>query len=124
MADLAALTAAIETGKNLVGMMLRGAHFEVVDLGTNVTPMRFVEAVRAHGAHLVGSSALLTTTMVGMSAVVKAVREAGLSEVRVLVGGAPITQEFADEIGADGYAKDAATAATLAKALLAGGAGA
>jgi 5-methyltetrahydrofolate--homocysteine methyltransferase len=109
-----------DIGKNLVGMMLKGANFEVVDLGTNVPAARFVEAAREHDAHLVGVSALLTTTMVGMADVVKAVREAGLSDVKVLVGGAPITQEFADEIGADGYARDAATAATLAKEILAG----
>jgi 5-methyltetrahydrofolate--homocysteine methyltransferase len=109
-----------DIGKNLVGMMLKGANFEVVDLGTNVPAARFVEAAREHDAHLVGVSALLTTTMVGMSDVVKAVREAGLANVKVLVGGAPITQEFADEIGADGYARDAATAATLAKQILAG----
>jgi 5-methyltetrahydrofolate--homocysteine methyltransferase len=109
-----------DIGKNLVGMMLKGANFEVVDLGTNVPAARFVEAAREHDAHLVGVSALLTTTMVGMADVVKAVREAGLTDVKVLVGGAPITQEFADEIGADGYARDAATAATLAKEILAG----
>jgi 5-methyltetrahydrofolate--homocysteine methyltransferase len=108
-----------DIGKNLVGMMWKGANFEVVDLGTNVPPERFAEAASEHGAHLVGVSALLTTTMVGMRDVVTAVRAAGLADVRVMVGGAPVTQEYADQIGADGYARDAATAVGVAQALLA-----
>jgi 5-methyltetrahydrofolate--homocysteine methyltransferase len=111
-----------DIGKNLVGMMLKGANFEVVDLGTNVPPERFVEAAREHGAHLVGVSALLTTTMVGMREVVEAIRAAGLEDVKVLVGGAPVTDEYAVEIGADGYARDAATAVTVARTVLAAGA--
>jgi 5-methyltetrahydrofolate--homocysteine methyltransferase len=108
-----------DIGKNLVGMMLKGARIEVVDLGTNVPPERFAEAVAEHGASLVGVSALLTTTMVGMKDVVAAVHAAHPA-VRVIVGGAPVTQEWADEIGADGYARDAATAVGVAQALLAG----
>jgi 5-methyltetrahydrofolate--homocysteine methyltransferase len=106
-----------DIGKNLVTMMWRGANIEVVDVGTNVTPAQFVEAAREHHAHLVGISALLTTTMQGMREVVEAIHDAGL-EARVMVGGAPVTQAFADEIGADGYAPDAAAAASVARQLL------
>jgi len=105
-----------DIGKNLVGMMWKGANIEVIDLGTNVTPERFVAAAQEHGAHLVGISALLTTTMVGMRDVVAAVRAADLPGVKVIVGGAPVTQDFADMIGADGYAPDAASAVEVAKA--------
>jgi 5-methyltetrahydrofolate--homocysteine methyltransferase len=104
-----------DIGKNLVAMMWKGANIEVVDLGTNVTPERFVEAAREHGASLVGVSALLTTTMVGMKDVVAAVRAAELPGVKVIVGGAPVTAEYAASIGADGYAPDAATAVEVAK---------
>jgi 5-methyltetrahydrofolate--homocysteine methyltransferase len=104
-----------DIGKNLVGMMWKGANIEVIDLGTNVTPERFVEAAQEHGAHLVGISALLTTTMVGMKDVVAAIRAANLGDVKVIIGGAPVTQDFADMIGADGYASDAATAVEVAK---------
>ena len=104
-----------DIGKNLVGMMWKGANIEVIDLGTNVTPERFVEAAKEHGAHLVGISALLTTTMVGMKDVVAAIRAANLADVRVIVGGAPVTQHFADMIGADGYASDAGSAVEVAK---------
>jgi 5-methyltetrahydrofolate--homocysteine methyltransferase len=107
-----------DIGKNLVGMMLKGAKFEIVDLGTNVSPQAFAEATREHGADVVGISALLTTTMVGMRDAVTAVRAVD-PQTRILVGGAPVTDEFAAEIGADGYAKDAATAAGLAQRLLA-----
>lgn len=107
-----------DIGKSLVGMMLKGAGIEVVDLGTNVGADRFVEAARASGAQLVGVSALLTTTMVGMRDVVAAVRAAGLGDVKVLVGGAPVTAEYAASIGADGYAPDAATAVDVARAVL------
>jgi 5-methyltetrahydrofolate--homocysteine methyltransferase len=106
-----------DVGKNLVAMMWRGANIEVVDLGTNVPPERFVEAARAHDAGLIGVSALLTTTMVGMRDVVDAVRGAGL-HLPVVVGGAPVTAEFATQIGADGYAPDAGGAVDLVKALL------
>jgi 5-methyltetrahydrofolate--homocysteine methyltransferase len=106
-----------DIGKNLVGMMLKGANFEIVDLGTNVAPEAFAEAVNEHGADVVGISALLTTTMVGMKAAVEAVRAAD-PKAKILVGGAPVTDEFAAEIGADGFAKDAATAAVVAQDLL------
>jgi len=107
-----------DIGKNLVGMFLRGANIAVVDLGTNVTPDQFVAAAKEHGARIVGVSALLTTTMIGMRDVVTAVRAAGLTDVKVVVGGAPVTAEFADEIGADGYAPDAGSAAEIVKAAL------
>ncbi len=107
-----------DIGKNLVGMMLEGAGLEVVDLGVDVRPEQFVEAVR-EGAQLVGLSALLTTTMTNMKGVLETLYEAGIREqIKVMVGGAPITQAFADEIGADGYAADASAAATVAKSLL------
>jgi len=104
-----------DIGKNLVAMMWKGANIEVVDLGTNVSPEAFVAAAKEHGASLVGVSALLTTTMVGMKDVVAAVR-AELPGVKVLVGGAPVTAEYAASIGADGYAPDAASAVEVAKA--------
>ena len=104
-----------DIGKNLVGMMWKGANIEVVDLGTNVSPEQFVEAAREHGATLVGVSALLTTTMVGMKDVVAAVRAADLPNVKVIVGGAPVTAEYAGSIGAAGYAPDAASAVGVAK---------
>jgi len=104
-----------DIGKNLVAMMWKGANIEVIDLGTNVTPERFVEAAQEHGAHLVGISALLTTTMVGMKDVVAAIRAANLPDVKVIVGGAPLTSEFAASIGADGYASDAASAVEAAR---------
>ena len=107
-----------DIGKNLVGMMWRGANIEVIDLGTNVTPERFVEAAREHSAHIVGISALLTTTMVGMKDVVAAVRAADLPDVKVIVGGAPVTQDYADMIGADGYAPDAASAVEAVRGAL------
>jgi len=107
-----------DIGKNLVGMMWKGANFEVIDLGTNVPAERFVAAAQEHGADIVGISALLTTTMVGMRDVVAAVRAAGLTDTRVLVGGAPVTTEFAHEIGADGFAPDAATAVDVARRVL------
>ena len=104
-----------DIGKNLVAMMWRGANFEVVDLGTNVGPEAFVTAAREHGAVIVGVSALLTTTMVAMKEVVAAIRAANLGDVKVIVGGAPVTAEFAAAIGADAYAPDAATAVEVAK---------
>ena len=107
-----------DIGKNLVAMMWKGANFEVIDLGTNVSPERFIEAVRESGAQLVGLSALLTTTMAAMKTTVEALKQAGLNDVKIVLGGAPITQEFADHVGADGYASDAATAVTLARQLL------
>jgi len=109
-----------DIGKNLVAMMWKGANIEVIDLGTNVAPERFVEAAKEHGAHLVGISALLTTTMVGMKDVVAAIRAADLADVKVIVGGAPVTQDFADMIGADGYASDAASAVEAARKAIRG----
>jgi 5-methyltetrahydrofolate--homocysteine methyltransferase len=106
-----------DIGKNLVAMMWRGANIEVIDLGANVPPARFVESVKQHQPQLVGLSALLTTTMPAMRDTVKAIRDAGLA-VKVVVGGAPITREFAREIGADGYAPDAGTAVDAAVTLL------
>jgi len=109
-----------DIGKNLVGMMMEGAGFEVVDLGTDVSADAFVSAVGEHGPDLIGMSALLTTTMPSMTATVEALTEAGLrDQVKVLIGGAPVTQAFADEIGADGFAPDASSATRAAKALLA-----
>lgn len=110
-----------DIGKNLVAMMWRGANIKVVDLGTNVPAERFVEAARDHEASLIGISALLTTTMVGMKDAVAAIRAAGLPGVRVMVGGAPVTPEFAAEIGADAYAPDAASAVDIAKQAVAAG---
>jgi len=107
-----------EIGKNLVSIMLEGSGFKVVNLGTDVSPERFVEAARA-GADVVAMSALLTTTMVNMKAVIEALGEAGLRDkVRVVIGGAPITQSYADQIGADGYAPDASKAVRKVKELL------
>jgi len=108
-----------EIGKNLVAMMWKGANIEVIDLGVNVPPARFVEIVKERNPKLLGLSALLTTTMPAMRDTVKAVREAGLN-VKIVIGGAPITQEFAREIGADGYAPDAGSAVDAAMALLQG----
>lgn len=107
-----------DIGKNLVAMMLKGAGFEVIDLGVDVGPEKFVEQVKAEGAHLIGMSALLTTTMPGMEKTIKALKEAGVS-VKVMIGGAPVTQDYADKIGADGYAPDAASAVDTAKSLVA-----
>ncbi|MEP0845090.1 MAG: corrinoid protein [Phycisphaerae bacterium] len=107
-----------DIGKNLVGMMLQGGGFEVIDLGTDVSAERFIAALREHDAPLLGMSALLTTTMPYMAKVIEALKEQGL-RVRTLVGGAPVSQRFADDIGADGYAPDAATAVDLAQRLLA-----
>ena len=105
-----------DIGKNLVRMMLEGAGFEVTDLGVDVAPEDFVAAVRAHKPHLIGLSALLTTTMGQMRSVVEAVEQAGLrDQVIIMVGGAPVSDAFAKEIGADFYSKDAAQAATSAR---------
>ena len=108
-----------DIGKNLVAMMWRGANIEVIDLGTNVPAQRFVDAAREHGATIIGISALLTTTMVGMKDVITAVRESDLRHVKVVLGGAPITAEFAAQIGADGHATNAAAAVDLVQGLLA-----
>jgi 5-methyltetrahydrofolate--homocysteine methyltransferase len=106
-----------DIGKRLVGIMMEGQGFRVVDLGHDVAPERFVEAAREEEADLVGMSALLSTTMPMMRTTLEALRAAGL-EVRALVGGAPVTQDWADEIGADGYAPDAVAAAARARELL------
>ena len=109
-----------DIGKNLVGMMLEGAGFEVVDLGTSVPAPRFVEAARETGARVVGLSALLTTTMLHMKEVIQCLDQAGCrGEVKVIVGGAPVTQRFADQIGADGYSPNAPGAVELVKRLVA-----
>jgi len=108
-----------DIGKNLVAMMMEGAGFEIVDLGTDVSPEKFVAAVRDRKANLMALSALLTTTMPKMEATIKAVQEAGIrDQVKVMIGGAPVTQAYADKIGANGYAADASRAASLAKTLV------
>ncbi len=106
-----------DIGKNLVMMMLKGAGFDVIDAGVDVTSEKFVEEAKKSGASIVGLSALLTTTMPAMEATVKAFKDSGVS-VKIIIGGAPVTQGYADKIGADGYAADAATAVDVAKALL------
>jgi len=109
-----------DIGKNLVGMMCEGAGFEVIDIGKDVDPAAFVEAVNEHQPDILGISALLTTTMLSMERTIKALVEAGVRDsVKVLVGGAPVTQDFADQIGADGYASNAASASDLAKEITA-----
>jgi 5-methyltetrahydrofolate--homocysteine methyltransferase len=107
-----------DIGKNLVGMMLEGAGFKVVDAGIGVAPEKFIELAKEHGAKIIGVSALLTTTMINMRDVVKAARAAGI-DAKVIIGGAPVTQAFCDEIGADGYSSDAGSAAQLATRLIA-----
>ncbi len=100
-----------DIGKNLVGIMLRGAGFEVIDLGNDVSPETFVAKAQEHGAKVIGMSALLTTTMPGMAEVVELLKAKGLSEnIRTVLGGAPVSQEYADEIGADAYAFDGVSA--------------
>lgn len=107
-----------DIGKNLVAMMLEGAGFEIVDLGTDVAPAKFVEAID-DGVDILGLSALLTTTLASMESTVNAVREAGLNgKVKVIVGGAPVTADYAQQIGADGYAADASQAVAVAKSLI------
>jgi corrinoid protein of di/trimethylamine methyltransferase len=108
-----------DIGKNLVGMMLEGAGFEVTDLGISVSVEQFVEAVREKDANILGLSALLTTTMVNMEKVIEALKEHGERDrIKIMVGGAPVTQRFCDEIGADGYSSDAVGAVKLAKKFL------
>lgn len=108
-----------DIGKNLVAMMMEGAGFQVVDLGIDVPPEKFVEAIRTESPELVGMSALLTTTMISMKDTIEALEQAGVRDrVKVMIGGAPVTQDYADEIGADGYAPDAASAVDKAKELL------
>lgn len=108
-----------DIGKNLVCMMLEGAGFQVVDLGADVSPETFVNAVREHQPDFIAMSALLTTTMPNMQTTIDALKEAGLrNQVKVLVGGAPITDDYAEKIGADGYAPDASRAVKLAQSLM------
>jgi 5-methyltetrahydrofolate--homocysteine methyltransferase len=107
-----------DIGKNLVGIMLRGAGFEVVDLGNDVSPEQFVDRASEEGAAVIGMSALLTTTMSGMKSVVEIIRQRGLQEkIKVIVGGAPLSVQFANEIGADAYGYDAANAVERVKSL-------
>jgi 5-methyltetrahydrofolate--homocysteine methyltransferase len=107
-----------DIGKNLVAMMLEGAGFEIKDLGTDVSPQKFVEAAKA-GVDIIAMSALLTTTMTNMKTTIAALQEAGLrSSVKVLIGGAPVTEAYAKQIGADGYAVDASRAVSAAKVLM------
>jgi 5-methyltetrahydrofolate--homocysteine methyltransferase len=109
-----------DIGKNLVRMMLEGAGFETIDLGTDVDPQAFVKAVREHKPKLVGMSALLTTTMIQMKTTVDALVEAGLRDsVKIMVGGAPVTDAYAKQIGADAYAADAASAVDVARSIAA-----
>jgi len=108
-----------DIGKNLVAIMWKGANFDVVDLGTNVSPDKFVAAAKKHNAQVIGLSALLTTTMPAMKVTVAAVKAAGLKNVKVVIGGAPITSGFATEIGADGFAPDAASAGDVIRKLMA-----
>ena len=108
-----------DIGKNLVAMMLEGAGFQIVDLGVDVPPEKFVEVAKNEGVNIVAMSALLTTTMLAMKDTINALKEAGIREkVKVMIGGAPVTQRYADEIGADGYAPDAASAVEKAKELI------
>lgn len=108
-----------DIGKNIVGMLLQGAGFEIIDLGADVQVDRFVESAETENADIVGISALLTTTMVNMKIVIDKLNKAGIRDrVKVIIGGAPVTQAYADKIGADGYATDAATGVDVAKKLL------
>ena len=109
-----------DIGKNLVSMMLQGAGFEVIDMGTNITPQQFVDAVKEHKPTILGLSALLTTTMPKMEETIKALKEAGIrDQVKIMAGGAPVTQAFVDEIGADAYGANAASATEKANELMA-----
>ena len=111
-----------DIGKNLVASLLEGGGFEVIDLGVNVTPEKFIETVNAKQANIIAMSALLTTTMPSMKTTIDALKQAGVrGKVKVLIGGAPITQKYADEIGADGYSENAVGAVALAKKAVAAG---
>ncbi len=108
-----------DIGKNLVALMLEGAGFEVVDLGVDVPPEKFVEAIASSGVDIVAFSALLTTTMPNMKATIDAIEQAGYrNKVKIIIGGAPVTQNYANQIGADGYSADASRAVSLAQSLL------
>jgi len=106
-----------DIGKNLVAMMWKGANFEVIDLGTNVKPQKFVDAAKQHNVDIIGLSALLTTTMPAIKTTIDVLKNSGLNVGKIIIGGAPITQAYADEVGADGYAPDAATAVDVARKL-------
>jgi corrinoid protein of di/trimethylamine methyltransferase len=109
-----------DIGKNLVASLLEGGGFEVIDLGVNVPPERFIETVKEKNANIIAMSALLTTTMPAMKSTIEALRQAGVrNQVKVLIGGAPITQKFADDIGADGYSESAVGAVALARRAIA-----
>jgi methanogenic corrinoid protein MtbC1 len=108
-----------DIGKNLVGMMAEGAGFTIVDLGTDTSADRFIAAIKEHGAKIMGMSALLTTTMVYMRTVVQRFKEAGLHDVKICIGGAPVSEQYAKDIGADGYGADAASAVELFQRLIA-----
>jgi 5-methyltetrahydrofolate--homocysteine methyltransferase len=108
-----------DIGKNIVAMLLQGAGFEVIDLGADVPVEKFIETARNEKADMVGMSALLITTMVNMKSVIAGLKEAGLKDdIKVIVGGAPVTREYAERIGADGYAEDAASGVDVARNLL------
>jgi 5-methyltetrahydrofolate--homocysteine methyltransferase len=108
-----------DIGKNIVAMLLQGAGFEIIDLGADVHVDRFVESAKNENVDIMGMSALLTTTMINMKTVIDGLKEAGIRDkVKVIIGGAPVTQAYADQIGADGYATDAATGVDVAKKLL------
>ena len=108
-----------DIGKNLVAIMIEGAGFDIIDLGVDVSPEQFVDSVKSQGADAIGLSALLTTTMPSMKSTIDALEESGVrDQVKVVIGGAPVTQKYADEIGADGYGRDAAAAANIVKELL------
>ena len=107
-----------DIGKNLIGMMLEGGGFEVMDLGVDVPEAKFVQAAKESGAKVIAMSALLTTTMMQMKVTIEAIKAAGLKDMKVIVGGAPVTAEFAQRIGADGYAPDAGTVVGEVKELL------
>ncbi len=107
-----------DIGKNLVAAMLEGGGFEIIDLGVDVTPEKFISAVRERGADIIALSALLTTTMPSMKTTIEGLKEAGVrARVKVIIGGAPVTQKYADEIGADGYSDNASSAVALARKL-------
>jgi 5-methyltetrahydrofolate--homocysteine methyltransferase len=106
-----------DIGKNLVAMMLKGAGFDVIDIGVDISPEKFVQQAKASGSNLIGMSALLTTTMPAMEKTIQTLKAAGIT-AKIMVGGAPVTQTYADKIGASGYAADAASAVDVAKKLL------
>ena len=107
-----------DIGKNLVAMMWKGANFDVIDLGTNVKPQKFVDAVKQHNVDIIGLSALLTTTMPAIKTTIDALKNSGVKVAKIIIGGAPVTQAYADEVGADGYAPDAASAVDVARKMV------